>query len=239
MKLKELAVYFYAMSFISAIMLMIAAGLLAESAPSSVALEIDIQGQPTMGYPKAKVRVVAFLEPKCPDSKRYHNLVFPKLDEEFISTNQILYTVIPVSFLHHSMPAAIALLCVYDQEAEYPNSDLFFAYLNTIYKNQPPERENWATIEILQKFAAATSPAIQLDRLKDCVEKEKYRVQIVKNTMYGNRLMNGHLSTPTLFVDGVQIENRDDIVDWDKLKTAIEKALKKNRAANGAQSAER
>ncbi|WP_068471218.1 DsbA family protein [Candidatus Protochlamydia phocaeensis] len=201
--------------------------LAADSSPAQTS--ITIQGQPTIGYPKAPVQVVALLEPKCPDSKRYNNASFPKLEEEFINTNKIRYTVIPVSFLPNSMPAAIALWCVYNQEPEYPNADLFFKYLNYIYKNQPPERENWATIERLQKFAAATSPAIQLDRLKDCIEMEKYRVQIEKNTAYGNRLMNGHLSTPTIFVEGVKVENKDDTIDYDKLKKAILDALERKK----------
>lgn len=187
-------------------------------------VEINTKEQPTIGYPKAKIEVVALLEPKCPDSKRYNNTVFPKLEEEFINTNKIVYTVIPVSFLPHSMPAAIALLCVYNQDEGYPNADLFFKYLNYIYKNQPPEHEDWASIETLQKFAAATSPAIQLDTLKACIEKEHYRIQIEKNTAYGNQLMHGRLATPTIFVNGVKIDIEGDTIDYDKLKEAIERS---------------
>lgn len=194
--------------------------------------KIDTTQQPTIGYPKAKVQVMAFLEPKCPDSKRYNNQVYPKFEEMFINTNKVRYTIIPVSFLPHSMPAAIALLCVYHQDSQYPNNDLFFSYLNYIYQNQPPERENWATIATLQKFAAATSPAIQLDRLKDCILNEKYRVQIEKNTAYGNQLMNGHLSTPTIFVDGIKVENTDETINWDNLKAAIDQALQKKSSTN-------
>lgn len=190
-------------------------------------LEIDAKSQPTMGYPKAKVHVVALLEPKCPDSKKYNNNVFPKFEEEYINTNKVQYTVIPVSFLPHSMPAANALLCVYNQDPQYPNSDLFFKYLNYIYQNQPPERDDWATVETLQKFAAAASPAIRLDQLKKCIEMEHYRIQIEKNTQYGNQLMDGHLATPTIFVDGVKIDNSDDAIDFAKLKAAIDKSLQK------------
>jgi protein-disulfide isomerase len=218
---------FQILSFSSVLFMLFACQLLADSSSTANQLKIDSSMQPTMGYPKAKVQVVALLEPKCPDSKRYNNQVYPKFEEEFINTNKVRYTVIPVSFLPHSMPAAIALLCVYNQDSQYPNNDLFFSYLNYIYKNQPPERENWATIETMQRFAAATSPAIQLDRLKDCIANEKYRIQIEKNTAYGNQLMKGHLSTPTIFVDGIQVENKDDTIDWENLKAAIGQALQK------------
>lgn len=218
---------FHIFSIFSLAMIFITSQLAAANVVSKP-LDINTDMQPMIGYPKAKVQVVALLEPKCPDSKTYNNQVYPKFEEEYINTNKVRYTVIPVSFLPHSMPAAIALLCVYNQEEQYPNKDLFFAYLNYIYKNQPPERDNWATIENLQKFAAATSPAIQLDRLKDCIAKEKYRVQIEKNTAYGNQLMQGKLSTPTIFVDGVQVENTDDTINWDNLKKAIDRALQVN-----------
>ena len=224
MRLQSL--FTYCIFFIAAIY-----QLSAEPTQQPSLLKIDPSSQPTLGYPKAKVQVVAFLEPKCPDSKRYNNNVYPKFEEAFINTNKVRYTVIPVSFLPHSMPAAIALLCVYNQDPQYPNGNLFFNYLNYIYRNQPPERENWATIETMQKFAAATSPAIQLDRLKDCIANEKYRVLIEKNTAYGNQLMKGHLSTPTIFVDGVAVENKDDTIDWDNLKKAVEQALQKQSSA--------
>ena len=44
---------------------------------------------------------------------------------------------------------------------------------------------------------------------------------------YGNQLMQGHLSTPTIFVDGIQVENTDDTINWDNLKAVIQKALER------------
>lgn len=186
--------------------------------------KIETSGQPALGDSQAKVQVVAFLEPKCPDSKRYNNASFPKLKSEYIDTKKVRYTVITTSFLSNSMPAAIALLSVYHQDPNKPNSELFFKYLNYIYQNQPPERDNWATLETLQKFAANASPEINLDHLKKSIETEEFKSQIEKNTAYGNKVM-GHLSTPTIYVNGVKIENSDETIDYEKLKTAIEQAL--------------
>lgn len=188
------------------------------------ATSLETSMHPTLGDSKAPVEVVVFLEPKCPDSKRYNDASFPKLQKEFIDTNKVRYTAIITSFLPQSMPAAIALLCVYNQDSNKPRNDLFFSYLDYIYKNQPPESENWATIETLQKFAVNASPGIDQNQLKNCIEKGHYSAQVEKNTAYGNQLM-GHLSTPTIFVDGVKVENKEDTVDYDNLKDAIQKAL--------------
>lgn len=190
--------------------------------------QIDVSQHPTIGSPQAPVQVVAFLEPKCPDSKRYSNTSFPKLQKEFIDTNKVRYSVITTSFLPQSMPASIALLCVYNQD-NHPRTDLFFKYLDYIYKNQPPERQNWATIETLERFAANTSPSINQEQLRNCIVSGHFRGQIRKNTAFGDQLM-GHISTPTIFVDGVRVENKDDTIDYDKLKTAIQQALENKQS---------
>jgi protein-disulfide isomerase len=187
---------------------------------------LNITSQPTIGNPNAKVQVVALLEPKCPDSRRYNLASFPKLKSEFIDTNKISYTVITTSFLKQSMPAAIALLCVYDPDSSNPNTDLFFKYLDFIYLVQPPENMNWATTDTLLKYAAVSSPSIDQRKLQSCIENKHYESQVEKNTAYGNKLM-GELHTPTIYVNGVKIENKEDTIDYNNLKTAIDQALHK------------
>lgn len=186
------------------------------------AIEINTEGQPTIGYPNALVHVVVFEEPKCPECKRYNNLIYPTLKRDFIETNKVKYTVITVSFIPDSMPAAVALLCAYHKEKLYPNSELFFTFLDYMYAHQPKESLNWATIENLQEMAQKASPAINLDKLKNCVEHEAYRVQIAKNTDYGATIMNGRLSTPSMYVDGIRVEE----MSHDSISELIKKALK-------------
>lgn len=167
---------------------------------------INIEGQPTIGYPKARVHVVVFEEPKCSNCREYNEEVYPAIKKEFIDTNKITYTIIPVSFLPGSMPAAVALLCVYYGNPDYPNSEMFFKYLDYMYEHQPDEHIDWVTPDKLAEFARKTSPAINLDKLKNCIEMERYRVQIEKNTAYGARLMGGVISTPTVFVNGIEVK---------------------------------
>jgi protein-disulfide isomerase len=202
--------------------------LLSSTLVSAIPSTIDVGQNPTIGDPQAPVQVVAFLEPKCPDSKRYHDTAFPKLKTDFIDTKKVRYSVIITSFLSQSMPAAVGLLCVYNQDPNKPNSELFFKFLDYIYKNQPPESKNWATIDTVLKFAKNASSEIKLDRLKNCIEKEDYKTQVEKNTAYGNKLM-GHLSTPSIYVNGIKLESDDDNIEYDKLKSAIQQALQKNK----------
>jgi protein-disulfide isomerase len=186
------------------------------------AIEIDTTGQPTIGHPKAKVHVVAFEEPKCVECKIFNNTIFPKLKNDYIATGKIKYTMIPVSFLPDSMPAAVSLLCVYHQDLDAPNDDLFFDYMDYMYLHQPSEHIDWATVAKLQELAKAASPAINSEKIKHCVEHEAYRKLIVKNTDYARTIMGGNLGTPQVYVDGIPVVE----LDYDDLADLIDKVLK-------------
>ncbi|HEY4832562.1 MAG TPA: thioredoxin domain-containing protein [Waddliaceae bacterium] len=170
-------------------------------------IPISTRGDPTLGYAKARVHVVVFEEPKCSHCRIFNADIFPVIKKEFIDTNKIRYTIVPVSFLPGSMPAAIATLCVYYENSLYPNDTLFFKYLDYIYQHQTIEKVDWSTPEKLVEFAQATSPAIELKKLKTCIERESYRVQIEKNTEYGQEVMGGTLITPAVFVNGIRLKD--------------------------------
>lgn len=185
-------------------------------------IKIDVKGQPTIGYPNARVHLVIFEEPQCSHCCDFNNEIFPRLKAEFIDTNKILYTVVPVAFMPNSMPAAVALLCVYNADPLYPNPDLFFTYLDYIYHHQPVGHHvDWTTTENLIEFAKAASPAINLQQLKKCIDTEAYRVKIAKNTEYGKTIMDGALATPTLYVNGIRVEE----MSYDYIHKLIKEVL--------------
>lgn len=182
---------------------------------------INTKGQPTVGHPKAQVHLVLFEEPKCVSCKEYNTTIFPKIKEAYIDTHKVQYTVILVSFLPHSMPAAEALFSVYYSDPLYPNDDLFFTYLDYMYSHQPPESTDWATSNQLIEFAKEASPAINLTRMRTCIEKEIHRTKIEKNTAYGKQLMGGTITTPTLYVNGIKVES----LTYDDVKKLIDEVL--------------
>jgi protein-disulfide isomerase len=186
-------------------------------------ITIDTTGQPTIGLPQARVQLVLFEEPKCVACRDYSKEILPKIKKNYIDTNKIRYTTVLVSFLPNSMNAAEALLCVYNQEPEFPNAELFYAYLDYIYRHQPDEKTDWAKPDLLANFAKKTSPAIDLSKLKDCVNLDTYRIQIEKNSTYAALLMGGQISTPTLFVNGVEVKE----LTYEKVSELIDEFLKK------------
>jgi len=180
---------------------------------------IDVTDQPTIGDPLAKVHLVVFEEPKCAHCRNYNNTIFPLIKEEFIDTHKIIYTVIPVSFLPRSMLGANALLCVYNQDPGYPNADLFIKFLDNLFKN------DWSSIEDVFHIAEITSPAINKDRLQQCVTKAVYEDQIHENLKLGKELQKEQFSVPSLYIDG----NRVSEVNFDAIKEAILKRLNETK----------
>ncbi len=173
----------------------------------STSIPIRTSGQPTIGNLDSSIQVVVFEEPKCPDCARYNNEIFPEINQSLIQTGEIAYTVIPVSFLQGSMPAAVALLCVYNQNPQSPNSELFTTFIDYIYQNHPPKNEDWANEENLSVMAKKASPAINQEKLRNCISKEKYKNVVEGNTKYGRKIMAGKLMTPSVFVNGVLVED--------------------------------
>jgi protein-disulfide isomerase len=71
-----------------------------------------------MGSEDADVAIVEFTDLHCPFCEKFHNTIFPALDEKFISTNQVRFVGkhYPIVQLHkNAHTAALALECAKDQ----------------------------------------------------------------------------------------------------------------------------
>lgn len=190
-----------------------------EQLPPSIA--INTEGQPTIGYNKAKVHVVIFEEPKCSHCRHFNNEIFPKIKKEFIDTDKILYTIIPVSFLQGSMPAAVAALCLYHENPRYPNDTLFFKYMDHLYHQETEQGLNINSIDELVALAQQVSPFLHPDELKKCIDAETYRIQVERNTDYGAQIMGGSIITPTVYVNGIKVQE----ISFEAIEELIKQAL--------------
>lgn len=159
---------------------------------------INTQNQPTLGNPKAKIHIVAFEDLKCSNCARFNQELMPYIKKQFIDTGIAKYTLINLAFINGSMPAANAAHCVYLQ-----NNALFFDYTDYIFKHQPPENQDWATVPTLLTFAA-TIKGINTDELAQCLVKSPYDQFIHANLAQAIKIMpNGIVSTPTLYINGI------------------------------------
>jgi protein-disulfide isomerase len=189
-----------------AALLVISAGIyfgMSPKLPDPIVLQTE--DQPTIGDPSAKVHIVAFLDPKCVNSKKYHHKIYPMIKERYIDSNKARYTVILVSFIPNSMPTAAALLCAYNQSLNAPNPELFMRFLSYIYNNQPKEHLKMTSTEELLELAIKASPEIRTLQLKNCLAAKRYDDQIVENTEYEKKIL-GQNQAPVLFINGIRLD---------------------------------
>lgn len=159
-------------------------------------LKIDTTDQPVLGKPDAKVHIVVFEDLKCIACKIYNNTVLPQIKTDYIDKGIANYTVINVAFIPGSMPAANAARCLYNQ-----NPAWFFSFVDNVYKNQPPENEDWATIPRLVQFANVI-PGVDADKLSHCIYDSPYTGFIQNNFAQAGKLQGSTISTPAIYING-------------------------------------
>lgn len=169
-------------------------------APLPQAVTIDIKDQPMMGDKNAKLNIIAFEDLKCSNCMRYNVNVFPKIYDTYVKPGKANYTMITVAFIPGSMPAANASRCIYAQ-----NPTAYWDFVESIYKNQPPEDQNWATIPYLMSVASGLK-GLDTKKLSQCLVQSPYSSLIQNNLAILKNSMKPPVGTPTLFINGIKVE---------------------------------
>lgn len=189
-------------------------------APPSSAITIFTNGQPTIGKEEAPIHIISFEEPKCPSCADFSKDIYPKLKKDFIDTGKVKYTLILVSFLPNSAPAAEAMYAVYDKNPA--NTELFYQYAEYIYTHQPNESTDWATTPLLLDFAAKTNSQIDQQKLRRAIEQQTYGRFIQSNTVYAQEVMGGSISTPRIYINGIEMKE----MNYEMLADTLREMLK-------------
>lgn len=141
----------------------------------------------------------------------------PQLIEDFIKPGSILFEYRDYAFLgEESRSAAEAAYCAADL-------DKFWNFHNTIFENQGKSNDSGALNE-RQLRAMAEQTGLDLEAYDACMASDAPN-QAVED-MRAEALAAGVNSTPSIFVDGVQV----DWQGYDTLKPAIEEALRNKGA---------
>jgi protein-disulfide isomerase len=159
------------------------------------ALEILTKGQPTMGNYRAKVEVVVFEDFLCVECLAFNEDIFPQIEERYIATNDVRYTLIPVSFIEHSKPIANAALAVYKIAPTR-----FFAYAHALFRYFGSHGAD--DLDALLSIAKETG-GIPERELKKAILSEQYYQELDQNQHLAKRLMGKEFGTPALYVNGI------------------------------------
>lgn len=177
--------------------------------------DFKLEKQPFLGDPTAPIKVIEFIDFKCPSCAKWENENFPDFKQDFIDTGKVQFYVINFPFLGpDSIEAALAAESVYRQ-----NSDKFWEFKHEIYQNQGDEGEIWATEEYLLNLVTRKIEGLDLSLLKNDLKEHSYLLDVKED--FKVTAANGVYGTPTFIVNGVKVNG-----DYNELKTTITQQLK-------------
>lgn len=183
-----------------------------------------VEGQPMLGDADAPVQIVEFGDYKCPSCKQWGETIYPQLVEDFIDTGKANLSYINVLFHgEESVIASLASESVYEQDPEN-----FWAFSKAVYDAQPVSQQHdepWVTIDKMAEIAGATAPGVDVEKMKaDMATEESAIVQAVSRDA---ELVEefGIPFTPTIYVNGVFLE---DPFDYELITKLIEEGQASN-----------
>ncbi|WP_316354732.1 DsbA family protein [Candidatus Trichorickettsia mobilis] len=162
---------------------------------------------------KAPVVFVEYFSPTCPHCAYYKKEVLPKIKEQYIDTNKIIYVVREFIGNKQDFDAAILARCANNKES-------FFKFVSVLLEQQDSWSVNRNYREILTSIGqlGGVSP----ERYKECLNNEKLADILIANTKIAATSPK-FIGTPAFFINGVQFT---EPYTADAISRAIEHALK-------------
>ena len=192
---------------------LIAAAAAALAAGAAVAAPTALPDDMTMGNPKAKIEVVEYASLSCPHCAHFNDTIFPTLKSKYIDTGKVRYTL--KEMLTEPMNVAAAGFLT----ARCAGPDKYFTVVDQVFRSQP--RWTAGNIKpIFQEIAAANG--VDEAKFNACI-LDQAGFQAINARAERAAEQDGVNATPTLFINGKQIETPQTPAELDAAIAAASK----------------
>jgi len=153
-----------------------------------------------MGYNRgdaqAPVKVLEISDFGCGYCRRFHEEIFPALDEAYVETGLVEWKFVPfvLGMFPHAMEAAMAAECAGAQDG-------FFPMQHSLFANQSGWKNAEDPFPIFQEIAAREG--LDADALGQCLEEGLRNDAVRADIRLGREI--GVRGTPTFLIDGVPL----------------------------------
>ncbi|WP_413358731.1 DsbA family protein [Prochlorococcus sp. MIT 1201] len=179
-----------------------------------------IQGDPSLGSPKAPITIVEFSDFECPYCQRFHDDILPKIQSEYINKGLVrfVHKDLPLPYHNNAKQAAHVARCSMEQD------DYWLAY-KALFKRQN-------CLDCQGALSITTSAGLNETKLKRCLKSKE--VASIVNSNRSEAQLNGIRATPTFVIGPSQGDkHHGDIIEgalpWPQFQQLIEKALANTR----------
>ena len=186
--------------------------------PLHLKTALFIQGDPSLGSPKAPITIVEFSDFECPYCQRFHHETLPKLESEYINKGLVrfVHKDLPLPFHKNSTQAAKVARCSMEQD------DYWLAYKALFTKQNCLNCQGALTI--------AQTAGLNVESLKKCLKSGE--VASIVNSNVSEAKLHGIRATPTFVIGPSQGDkHHGEIVSgampWPKFRLLVENALSK------------
>ncbi len=159
-----------------------------------------------LGQPDAPIKVVAFVDYECPHCAEFENEIVPQLKQRFVDSGQmqIVYYDFPLGgAFKYSFLAARAARCAGDQ-GHFPE------FQNRLFQQQSQWALSSSQRAVASKFVDfAKDLNLDTTAFESCLQSDRFADVVSANRRLGEEL--GVASTPTVIVNGKQVQNFMDV----------------------------
>lgn len=146
----------------------------------------------TVGDPKAEITLIKYTDFRCPVCKRIFDQVEPLIQQQYVSTGKIKFTLVTYPVIDRiendseSQLGGQALLCAADQQRAWD-------YHNLAYNNFVGKTQGKLTAAFLKDMGKALGLATS--DFNSCLDSGKYRQTVIDQTLQAEQI--GVSGTPT------------------------------------------
>ncbi len=173
-------------------------------------VSFDLEGQPMLGDANASVTVVEVSDYQCGHCKRFHEQVLPRIKDEYIETGQVKLYSFNYAFLgQNSVDAAVGAECVYEE-----SETAYREFSDRMYERQLELQQEGQEVVL-----DVADTVLGKSSVETCITGRKTLDAVRDDRRQGEE--SGVEGTPTIFVDGRQL----DSYDYATVSAAIDRAL--------------
>ncbi|MDB5475218.1 MAG: hypothetical protein JWP49_729 [Phenylobacterium sp.] len=191
------------------------------TAPALAGVPADaVNGDMSLGNPKARVQVVEYASASCPHCANFELVEFPTFKKVYVDTGKVHWTLKEMLTDPAEVAAAGFLVSRCGGRAKY------FTILDQVFRSQATWREGNIG-KIITDVGVANG--LTVDQVNSCLTDPKALAALNARVASASDKDNVH-STPTFFVNGKQVAGIE-LEDLDKAVSAALKAQPAHRTA--------